>query len=49
MTDLFGHMGEVELDWATATRLEVYEQRSVHCVENVSRMWLAVQQLLGSA
>jgi len=24
--DLFGNMGEVELDWAAATRLEVYEQ-----------------------
>ena len=49
LADLFGHMGEVELDGAAAARLEVDEQRPVLRVEHVARVRLAVQQLLGGA
>ncbi len=49
LADLFGHMGEVEFDRPTATRLEVYEQRSVLRAEHVAWVRLAVQQLLGGA
>ena len=47
--DLFGHMGKVELDRPTATRLEVYEQWPVLRAEHVAWVRLAVQQLLGAA
>jgi hypothetical protein len=46
---LFGHMGQVELDRAMATRLEVNEQEPPVRDEDVPRMRLAVQQLLGRA
>jgi hypothetical protein len=49
LADLFGHMGEVEFDRPTATRLEVYEQQSVLRAEHVAWVRLAVQQLLGGA
>ena len=42
-------MGQVELDGATATRLEVDEHQPVLRAEHVPGMWLAVQQLLGRA
>jgi len=44
----FGHMGQVELDRPTATSLQVYEQQPVRGPEQIARMRLAVQQLLGS-
>ena len=47
LAHLFRHMSEVELDRPTATRLEIYEQRPALRVEQVARMWLSVQQLLG--
>ena len=47
LADLFRHMGQVELDRPAATRLEIYEQRPALRVEQVARMWLSVQQLLG--
>jgi hypothetical protein len=46
---LFGHMGQVELDRAMATRLEVNEQRPLVRDEDVPGVRLAVQQLLGRA
>jgi hypothetical protein len=49
LDDLFGHMGEVEFDWPVATRLKVDEQRSALRAEQVARVRLAVQQLLGGA
>jgi len=49
LTDLFGHMGEIEFDWPAATRLEVYEQWPVLRAEHVAWVRLAVQQLLGGA
>ena len=49
LADLFGHMGEVELDRPAATRLEVYEQQPVLRAEHVAWVRLAVQQLLGGA
>ena len=49
LDDLFVHMGEVEFDWPVATRLKVDEQRSVLRAEQVARVRLAVQQLLGGA
>ena len=48
LADLFGHVGKVELDRSTATRLEVDEQQPVPGGEHVARVRLAVQQLLGS-
>jgi hypothetical protein len=47
VADLFGGVGEVELDGPAATRLEVDEQRPVPGGEQVARLGLAVQQLLG--
>jgi hypothetical protein len=47
LADLFRYMSEVELDRSTAARLEIYEQRSGVRVEQVARVWLSVQQLLG--
>ena len=49
LADLFGHMGEVEFDRPTATRLEVYEQRAGFRAEHVAWVRFAVQQLLGGA
>jgi hypothetical protein len=46
LADLFGHMSEVELDRPTATRLEIYEQRSAPRVEQVARVRLSMQELL---
>jgi len=40
-------MSEVELDRPTATRLEIDEQRPAPRVEQVARVWLSMQQLLG--
>jgi hypothetical protein len=42
-----GRMGDVELDWPAATRLEVDEQQPAPRPEHVARVRLAVQQLLG--
>ena len=47
LADFFGHMGEVELDGPTATRLEVDEPQPVLRAEHVARVRLAVEQLLG--
>ena len=49
LADLFGHMGDVELDRPAAARLEVDEQQPVLRAEHVARVRLAVQQLLGGA
>jgi hypothetical protein len=49
LADLFGHVGEVELDRPTATRLEVYEQRAGFRAEQVAWVRFAVQQLLCGA
>ena len=49
LADLFGHMGEVEFNRPTTTRLEVYEQRPILRVEHVAWVRLAVQQLLGGS
>src|SRR5438445_12651355 len=40
-------MGDVELDRSTATRLKVYKQEPSLRVQQVARMRLTVQQLLG--
>ena len=48
LADLFGHMGQVEFDRPTATRLEIYERWPDLRAEQVAAwVWLAVQQLLG--
>ena len=47
LADLFGHVGDVELDRPAAARLEVDEQRPVRRAEHVAWVRLAVQQLLG--
>ena len=47
--DVFGRMGEVELDRSTATGFEIYEQQPVLRGEHVARVRLAVQQLIGTA
>jgi len=49
LADRLGHVCEVEFDWPTAARLEVYEQRPVLRAEHVARVWLAVQQLFRGA
>ena len=49
LTDIVGHVRDIECSWATAAGFEVDEERSVRCVEDVSRMGLAVKELLGSA
>jgi hypothetical protein len=49
LDDLVGHMGEVEFDWSTATRLKVNEQRPALRAEQVARVRLTVQQLLRRA
>jgi len=45
--DLFWHMGNVELDGASAARLEVDEEQAVPRTKQVAGMRLAVQQLVG--
>ncbi len=49
LAHLFGRMDDVELDRSAATRLQVYEQQPVLRPEQVARVRLAVQQLLGGA
>jgi hypothetical protein len=44
---LFRHMGDVELDRPTATGLQVSEQQPVLRPEQIARVRLAVEQLLG--
>jgi hypothetical protein len=46
--DLLRHVGDIKLDGSTAARFEVDEQQAVASVEEVARVRLAVQQLLGS-
>jgi hypothetical protein len=43
------HVGQVELDRAMATRLEVNEQQPLVRAEDVPRVRLAVKQLFGRA
>jgi hypothetical protein len=43
LADVFGDMGEVELDGPTAARLEIDEQQSGFCAEQVAWVRLAVQ------
>jgi hypothetical protein len=40
-------MGDVELDWTTATSLQVCVQQPVARLEQIARVRLAVEQLLG--
>ena len=47
--DFFRGMGEIELDRATATRLEVNEEQPVIRAEHVAWVWLTVQDLLSGA
>jgi hypothetical protein len=47
VADLFRNMSQVELDRSMATRLKIYEQRPTLRVEEISRVWLSVQKLLG--
>ena len=47
LADRFGHVGEVELDRPTTTRLEVDEERPVLRAEHVAWVRLAVQELFG--
>jgi hypothetical protein len=49
LTDIFGDMGEVELNGPSAACLEIDEQQSGLRTEHVAWVRLAVQQLLGSA
>ena len=46
--DVFGCMGDVELDRSAATRLKVDKQQPFLRPQQVARMRLAVQQLLGA-
>ncbi len=46
---LVGPMGDVKLDRAPATRLEVYEQQPVLGPKQIAGVRLAMQQLLGGA
>ncbi len=46
-TDIARHVGHIEFNGATATGFEVDEERPLGCVEDVSRMGLAVKELLG--
>ena len=48
LADIFGDMGEVELDGPTATRLQIDEQQPSPRTKHVARVRLAVQQLLGA-
>src|SRR5260221_13821079 len=49
LADIFGDMGEVELDGPAATRLEIDEQQPGLRTEHVAWVRLAVQKLLGGA
>jgi hypothetical protein len=49
LADLFGHVGEVEVDRSSATRLEVDEPQPVPRAQHVAGMRLAVQQLFDAA
>jgi hypothetical protein len=49
LADLFRHVGEVEFDRSSATRLEVDEPQPVPRAQHVAGMRLAVQQLLDGA
>ena len=49
IADIFGDMGEVELDGPTAARFKIDEQQSGLRTEHVARVRLAVQELLVSA
>jgi hypothetical protein len=49
LADLFGHVGKVEFDRSSATRLEVDEPQPVPRGQHVAGMGLAVQQLLDGA
>ena len=42
------HVSNVELDGATAARLEVDEEQPFRCAQEISRMRLAVQELVGA-
>jgi hypothetical protein len=46
--DLLRHVGNIKLDGSAAARLEVDEQQALTGAEEVARMRIAVQQLLGS-
>jgi hypothetical protein len=46
IANLVGRMGDVELDWPVATRLEVYEPHAARRPEQVAGVRFAVQQLL---
>ena len=47
--DFFGCVSKVEFDRSTAAGLEIYEQQPLLRDEHVAWVWLAVQQLLGTA
>ena len=47
LAHLIGHVGDVEFDRPSATRLEVYEHRPVFRAEHIPWVRLAVQQLFG--
>jgi hypothetical protein len=49
LAHLVGHMGDIELDWPTATRLQVCEQQPVLRPEQIARVRFAMQELLGGA
>src|ERR1700683_211591 len=49
VADIFGHMGEVELDRPAATGLKIDEYQPGLRTEHVAWVRLAVQELLGSA
>src|SRR5579862_4667439 len=48
LADLFRHVSEIELDRSAAARLEIDEQRPALRAEQVARVRLSVQQLLGA-
>ena len=47
--NLCRRMGDIELDWPTATRLQVCEQQPVLRPEQIARVRFAMQELLGGA
>ncbi len=49
LADCCGDVGQIELDGPATARLEVDEQRPLGEVEDVARVWFAVQQLSRSA
>jgi hypothetical protein len=48
-TDLVWYVGDIKLDGSPAARFEVDEQQTVTGAEEVTGMWFAVEQLLGSS